>query len=335
MDPVLPKVEVFAPFSAAVDLTKRILFQPFDLAKWLTIGFAAFLAGLADWTRFNLGFNVPDVTGRSRTHNLELQEAVRSHLEAWLVGGLIALLVLIAIAAIVLLMWLGSRGRFMFVDCMVRNRGAIAEPWREYRREGNSLFLWSLLITAISVAVAAVCALPLLVPYFTRGEFGDFGPGMLIYVISMVVLFVVAGCGIAFVTWFMVPVMYRQRCSAWAAFMLVGRLILREPAPFIFYALLGVVVLVAGGLLSCVVTCLTCCLAAVPYLGTVILLPLYVFYYAYVLLFLRQFGPEYDVWANVAALSQGSTASEPPSEPPPASPPAAGAPPSEPPPLPA
>ena len=35
-----------------------------------------------------------------------------------------------------------------------------------------------------------------------------------------------------------------------------------------------------------------------------ILLPLYVFYYAYCLLFLRQFGPEYDVWANAAALPE-------------------------------
>ncbi len=28
------KIEVFEPFSRAFDLTKLILFQPFDLAKW-------------------------------------------------------------------------------------------------------------------------------------------------------------------------------------------------------------------------------------------------------------------------------------------------------------
>jgi hypothetical protein len=38
-----PKIEIFEPFGAAFELMKRILFQPFDFAKWLVIGFAAFL----------------------------------------------------------------------------------------------------------------------------------------------------------------------------------------------------------------------------------------------------------------------------------------------------
>ena len=48
------------------------------------------------------------------------------------------------------LMWIGSRGRFIFTDCIVRNRGAIAEPWREFRREGNSFFLFSLIVAGSS-----------------------------------------------------------------------------------------------------------------------------------------------------------------------------------------
>ena len=47
------KIEVFAPFSAAIDLTKLILFQPFDLGKWFTIGFAAFLANLGGGNGFS------------------------------------------------------------------------------------------------------------------------------------------------------------------------------------------------------------------------------------------------------------------------------------------
>jgi hypothetical protein len=35
-------------------------------------------------------------------------------------------------------MWVASRGRFIFTDCLVKQRGAIVEPWREFRREGNS-----------------------------------------------------------------------------------------------------------------------------------------------------------------------------------------------------
>ena len=42
-----PRIEIFKPFGEAFELMKKILFQPFDLRKWLVIGFAAFLASLS------------------------------------------------------------------------------------------------------------------------------------------------------------------------------------------------------------------------------------------------------------------------------------------------
>lgn len=330
MDPQRRKIEVFAPFSAAFDLTKTILFQPFDLTKWLTIGFAAFLAGLADAMRINPGFQVPDFNGRWQPQSDQL-EAAGSQLSYWVVVPIIAVLVLIGLGVMVLLMWLGARGRFMFIDCIVHNRGAIEAPWREYRREGNRLFLWSLAIAGVSLVVLAICALPLLVPYLTGGEFAEFGLLMTIYLAVVVALFVVAGIALSLVTWFMAAVMYRQRCSAGAAFMTVVRLIAGDAGPFILYVLLALVTLVGAGMLTCVAACFTCCMAALPYVGTVILLPVHVFYYAYGLLFLRQFGPEYDVWASAAAFPQASSPDIPP--PPAAEPPATSRPQTDPPPL--
>ena len=319
MDASPRRIEIFAPSSDAFDLTKRILFQPFDFAKWFTIGFAAFLAGLADGTRVNPGFNIPDFSGRAESHNVDL-EAVRSQIDAWLVGGIVAAVVVFVVILMVLFLWLGSRGRFMFVDCIVHNRGAIEQPWREYRREGNSLFLFSLVLSGISLVLVALFALPVAVPYFTGGDFGNFGVGTIIYVIGLVVFFVIAGLLLWIITWFMIPVMYRQRLTAAKAFMTVVRLIGGEPAPFILFVLFSIVLMIAGAIVSCLVTCLTCCLAAVPYIGTVILLPLYVFYYSFTLLFLRQFGAEYDVWSNVAALPANGP--DEPTETPPADPPA-------------
>jgi hypothetical protein len=43
---------------------------------------------------------------------------------------------------------------------------------------------------------------------------------------------------------------------------------------------------------------MTCCIAAFPYISSVVLLPALVWLLAFKLLFLRQFGPEYDVWAT-------------------------------------
>lgn len=52
-------------------------------------------------------------------------------------------------------------------------------------------------------------------------------------------------------------------------------------------------------MISGIAACLTCCLAALPYIGTVILLPVYVCLRGYGLFFIRQFGPDYDVFTAV------------------------------------
>src|SRR5438105_1387910 len=45
MNGTQPKIEIFAPFGVAFEWMKSILFRPFDLPKWLTIAFAAFISG--------------------------------------------------------------------------------------------------------------------------------------------------------------------------------------------------------------------------------------------------------------------------------------------------
>src|SRR2546423_15656890 len=40
-----PQIEIIAPFRAAFEWMKSVLFRPFDVAKWLTIAFAAFIGG--------------------------------------------------------------------------------------------------------------------------------------------------------------------------------------------------------------------------------------------------------------------------------------------------
>ena len=60
--------------------------------------------------------------------------------------------------------------------------------------------------------------------------------------------------------------------------------------------MVGLAVLLAG-LLTC---CCGLVLLAIPYIGTVILLPIVAWERYWSLEFLRQFGPEYDLWAGAA-----------------------------------
>jgi hypothetical protein len=284
------KIEIFKPFAEAFELMKRILFQPFDLKKWLIIGFSAWLANLGGGGGFNFPYN-------QREDKRKLSEAI-GHIPhpALIIGSCV--LVCLVLLLVVLFAWLRARGRFIFVDSIVRNRAAIVEPWKELRAEGNSFFLFSLLVALVFVAVIAIGGLALVVPFFPRGVHAQPGVGFWIG-LSLLIFFVVF---LAFV-WIlaaqlMVPIMYRQRCPARLAFAKVLNLVNAHPGPILLYVLFLLVLTVAVVVISCAVACATCCIAAIPYVGTVILLPVWVTFSAFSLLFLRQFGPDYDVWAG-------------------------------------
>lgn len=311
------KMEVFRPFGAALDLTKLILFQPFDLGKWCVIGFAAFLAFLGGGSGGN-GFNYTSKAGKgdwkfsSSTH--DFADTVH-HLPGWLLPLLVVIFALVVVALIVLCAWLSARGKFIFTDCIVRNRAAIVEPWKEYKREGNSYFLFSLLAMLLLLLAIGVLSLPLWLPWAFRGHFPH-GALLLVELIVCGSLALSAAVTLGAITSFMVPIMYRQRCRAGEAFRKSLALILSEPWPVVLYLLFVCVLWIAFVLLSCLTTCLTCCMAAIPYVGTVILLPGYVLFQSYRLLFVRQFGADYDAWGNLVAIESAA----PPVEPPPESP---------------
>ena len=286
------KIEIFKPFGEAFELMKKILFQPFDLKKWLVIGFAAWLANLGAGGGGN--FNYPN---NRRDEAYKLDETIGQIPQPVLITG-ICILVCIVLLLIVVFAWLRARGRFILLDCIVRNRAAVVEPWKEFRGEGNSFFLFSLVVVLVLIAVIGVAGLVLIVPFIPWGSHGEPGVGFWIG-LSLFVFF--AAC-LAFVwalaSQVMVPIMYRQRCRARLAFVQAVDLVSSYPGPILLYVLFLLLLAVAAVMISCAVTCATCCIAAIPYIGTVILLPIPVTLGAFSLLFLRQFGPDYDVWAG-------------------------------------
>src|SRR6266699_1971386 len=297
MNGTKPKIEIFKPFGEAFELTNKILFQPFDLKKWLVIGFAAFLSGhLA-----GVGFNFPSPFGNFQSHRTT-SEAISPHFEQWKPWLLAAVVVgaLLFFALVIALTWLKARGNFIFTDCVVRNQAAIVEPWREYRKEGNSYFLFLLAVMfAILLLAGLILASVFGLGWLKQGvgETGSIGSIGLIAFLFVFWVSIVIFVSIA--AYFMVPVMYRRRCRAVEAFRDVTLLIIHNLGSFFLFCLFGIVLLLAVLMIGAIITCATCCLAALPYVGTVILLPLFVCLRAFGLLFLRQFGADYDVWAGL------------------------------------
>src|SRR5438105_1356208 len=114
------KVEIFAPFGAAYEWMKAMLFRPFDAVRWLTIALAAFLAGsIGGSGGGNLGrvarLGNGDWRYRATRHG---DFSSDFHIEVWLIAGIVVAVLLALILGFVW-MWVSSRGRFIFTDCVV------------------------------------------------------------------------------------------------------------------------------------------------------------------------------------------------------------------------
>jgi hypothetical protein len=86
--------------------------------------------------------------------------------------------------------------------------------------------------------------------------------------------------------------------------------------------LFAIVLAIGVGIIGTIISCLTCCIGGLPYVSTVLLLPAIVWLLGFKLLFLRQFGDQYDVWATVGGLPASPVAAPPgpPLSPPPIAP---------------
>src|SRR2546430_13477596 len=124
MNGVRPRIEIFRPFGEAFELTNKILFQPFDLKKWLIIGFAAFLSGpLA-----GVGFNFPSPFGNFQSHRTT-PEVISPHFEQWK-PWLVAAIVVGAVPFFLLLIaptWFLRLGTFSFYGFGRRQPAAIVD----------------------------------------------------------------------------------------------------------------------------------------------------------------------------------------------------------------
>ena len=299
MNGTAPNIEILKPFSEAVELTKQILFRPFDLKKWFIIGFAAWLMHIGAGG-FNFSYRPNQRVTLGHTSFWTDATDTLHQIPFWILITCISFLIVLAIGFVILFAWLRSRGRFVFTDCIVRNRAAIAEPWREFRRQGNSFFLLSLLVGLGLLTIAAALAAPVAVILF-QGRATHHGHHF--FLISGILLWIAAIFVMA-IAWtliahFMTPIMYRRRCLAGEGFRSAVSLIISYPGEITLYCLFFIALGIGTAIVACAAMCLTCCLAALPYIGTVILLPLYTCLHAFALLFVRQFGNEYDAWAAI------------------------------------
>jgi len=305
-------ISVIDPINPAFERVKLLLFSPFDLGKWFVVGFCAWLAYMGKGQpTFTFHYPAPFDGEFSCKNGCCQFPSIHNFFNQGFVViiPLICVAVIAAIAIGVVLMWLSSRGQFMFLHCVVLNRAEVKLPWNSYRRQGNSLFLFRLVIGILFVVfllIFAVVFFAVVMVCKTDFKQADTGliAGLIISSITLSVFVVFLALVVKFTYDFVVPIMYLHGCSCvqgWKRFL---DLLRKNKGAFVLYILFQIVIHLAIFAIVTAIVLLSCCCAgiflSIPYIGTVLMLPVHVFNRSYSLYYLSQFGSDYDVFRLAA-----------------------------------
>ena len=287
------------PIQPAIAHTRRILFEPFGARKWFVLGFSAFLAQLGGGGSYS--FNGNPINHSSRVTSADFSPAISwisMHIPLVIALGVVLFVVFLALA--VLFQWLGSRGQFMFLDGVARNRAEIIEPWARFRGPADQLFRFRLLLLLATLALLLVCGglgVLIALPDIQAHTFGRPALTALLGAGGVLLLGVIAISIIgALLRDFVVPIMYRRHLGTTDAWALLRRELLPGNGwRFVGFYLMNILLWIPAILLILLGCCLTCCMALLPYLSSVAFLPIFVFFRCYSLGFLAQFGEDWRI----------------------------------------
>jgi hypothetical protein len=295
------EVSPIAAAQQAVEHTRRDLF-PFQLERWLALGFVAFLDQCG---RTGGGGGVPSPGGGWSDGGEGIPTGDPT---AWIAANLAlvvgiavgVLIVIVAIAALVL--WLGSRGIFMYIDNVATRRADVSRPWREHAEAAGSLFAWRFGIAMGTLVIAFVLVAAGLAAYLGLSRGSGSSAAFIAVVVLLILLFVVVVIASTLVSValrdFVAPLQLSLRVGCGPAFRVLVDLVQAHPVPFLLYVLLKIAFTMVGAIALFVAACLTCCCALLPVITQTVLQPLFYFERAWSLYLLRQMG--HDVLGSAA-----------------------------------
>jgi len=193
----------------------------------------------------------------------------------------------------------------MFLYCVARNKAEVKSPWRRFRNHASSLFAFRAVLGLITFGAA-------IVPFVVGGIVAGVSTaalglnpltilGLVVAGVYFVAVLIVSAIIAKFTKDFVVPIMYLHAIRTTEAWQVFLDLLSVNKARFVLYVLVQIAIAVAIGTMLFMAACCTCCLAAclfiLPYIGTVVLLPVHIFKRSYSLYYLAQYGPQLDVFA--------------------------------------
>lgn len=301
--PAPRRLSVGTAASEAMDLVRARLF-PFRLDRWLPLGFVTFLdrCGRSGGATSGGSGRLPSNGGDIGTGGPSFQEAIEQakdwigeHLLVFVAISAIVLVVIVTVVAIVL--WINSRGVFMYADNVASGRFDIARPWREHANLAWSYFGWTFGLSMLGAFGALVLIVPIIlfiVSLFTSGA----SPLAILGIIGLGLLLIVWAIAINLVAVilrdFAVPLQILLDVRTGKALGTAFGILRANLGSFVIYILLKIVFAIVTGITALLAGCFTCCLGFLPVIHHTLLQPLYYFERAWSLCLLRQAG--YDLF---------------------------------------
>ncbi len=242
---------------------------------------------------------------------------LQNHVALVVTLAIVGLLVMGVVSMV--LAWIRARGRFLFLDALVHNRGAVVEPWQRLRPLGNSLFkfeiLWAslvlpayLLVLVLVLGIVWPDVVHLVKVWPDRSALhwtGTLTAGVAVGGVLCLLLTLVNIITLALLHEFVEPIMYASGQRVGPAWGLFFKQVL--PGHFwwiVLYFLLQLALGMVAGMAGLVLTCLTCCVfacvTAIPLLGTYIAiaatLPLVVYLRALSVYMLEALAPQFTIF---------------------------------------
>lgn len=263
--------------AASWEWTRTVLFRPFQIKKWLILGFIALLAGQFTYGSNSRGnINLPrqdsgqpaieKTAGADRAAPAEGD--IPAPLEKFLttlketnkavIIFIIAFLFFISTFLFLIFTWLYSRFSFIFLEAIVKNDASVKMPFRKNKSAGNSYFLWNVIIALIGSAFVGLLGLT---GYLSLSRIGIFnqgikpGAGRIILAVLPVLLtfivFVIISVLLNFVVRnFILPVMYKDKVGILKAWPPVLSIVKKHKGPVSLYLLIKIGLSIAAAFLA-------------------------------------------------------------------------------------
>ena len=303
MNSTSSKISVIVPLGLAKKRVREMLFRPFSMEKWIAIGFCAWLAELGNGSVSEY-FNYSNRTNtRTSLHLEQIRDYVMHHL-AWIVPTAIAG-TLFVLLLMFLLIWVKSKGELMLLHCITQNSGEVSVPWIKFKKEALSLCCFCFLVALLSLLNLILLLAIMIWGIYNFSHLYHYDTSLLLQSLapiglSFFLVWIVLGLISIFTTHFVTPILYLQRGTCWEAWTIFSKLLRQHPWKFVNYLLFQLVIGLAIFFCFLIIILCTCCVGCLfltlPFIGTVLALPIILFSRSYQLYYLAQYGAEFNIF---------------------------------------